>query len=172
MIYVGTCGFSYRDWIGPFYPDGTKGREMLALYGRRFPAVEIDSSYYGVPAMSTVASMNAHTPPNFRFSFKLPQTVTHPSDRSQLHVDAASMRENLAPVVESQKLACVLAQFPHGFKPERDAVSYLKRVLDAFDTMPVVVEFRNGRWQTAETIEVLRDAGAGYCNVDMPRLEG
>jgi uncharacterized protein YecE (DUF72 family) len=172
VIYVGTCGFSYRDWIGPFYPSGTKGRDMLALYGRRFPAVEIDSSYYGVPAASTVAAMNAHTPPAFRFSFKLPQTVTHPSDRSQLHGDAALLRENLRPVSESGKLACVLAQFPHGFRPERESVSYLKRVVNAFEDLPVVVEFRNAAWQTPETIELLRDAGAGYCNVDMPRLDG
>jgi uncharacterized protein YecE (DUF72 family) len=172
LIYVGTCGFSYRDWIGPFYPDGTKGRDMLALYSRRFSAVEIDSSYYGVPAVSTVEGMNAHTPPGFRFSFKLPQTVTHPSDRSQLHSDAALMRESLAPVAESNKLACVLAQFPHGFKPERDAVSYLKRVIDAFEGFQVVVEFRNDRWQTAETMELLRDTGAGYSNVDMPQLDG
>jgi uncharacterized protein YecE (DUF72 family) len=172
LIYVGTCGFSYRDWIGSFYPDGTKAREMLALYGRRFAAVEIDSSYYGVPAATSVAAMSAHTPPNFRFSFKLPKTVTHPSDRSQLHSDGALLRENLQPVVEANKLACVLAQFPHGFKPERDAQSYLKRVIDAFDELPVVVEFRNARWQTAETMELLRQAGAGFSNVDMPRLDG
>ncbi|HEY1680023.1 MAG TPA: DUF72 domain-containing protein [Candidatus Tumulicola sp.] len=172
MIYVGTCGFSYRDWIGPFYPDGTKGRDMLALYSRRFAAVEIDSSYYGVPARTTVAGMNAHTPSAFRFSFKLPQTVTHPRDRSQMHDDAALMRDNLAPLVESGKLACVLAQFPHGFKPERETVTYLKRVIGAFEELPVVVEFRNAAWQSSETIELLRAAGAGFSNVDMPKLEG
>ena len=82
------------------------------------------------------------------------------------------MRDNLAPLVESGKLACVLAQFPHGFKPERETITYLKRVIGAFEELSVVVEFRNAAWQTPETFELLRAAGAGFSNVDMPRLEG
>ena len=55
MIYVGTCGYAYKDWIGPFYPPKTKAAEMLPAYARRFRAVEVDSSYYGVPKPQTVA---------------------------------------------------------------------------------------------------------------------
>jgi uncharacterized protein YecE (DUF72 family) len=174
VIYVGTCGFSYKDWIGPFYPPKTKPAEMLAYYARAFCAVEIDSSYYGVPASGTVASMAVRTPAGFRFSFKVPQTVTHPPDASfgRIHGDAKLFRESLEPMVRAGKLACVLAQFPNAFKPDGDGERYVARVVDGFEGLPVVVEFRNRLWQRNETIELLRDLGAGYCNVDMPHLEG
>jgi len=174
MIYVGTCGYAYKDWIGPFYPPKTKSPEMLAAYARRFCAVEIDSSYYGVPKVQTVAAMASRTPDAFRFSFKLPQTVTHPADPSSLrvHDDASALLESLQPAARAGKLACVLAQFPNGFKPEGNRPEYLRNVVEAFDGVPVIVEFRNEKWQTPETFALLRDIGAGYCNVDMPRLDG
>jgi len=174
VIYVGTCGFSYKDWIGPLYPPTIKPSEMLPYYARRFRAVEIDSSYYGVPSARSVASMSARTPTNFRFSFKVPQTVTHVSDPGphRVHDDARALVESLAPVAASGKLACVLLQFPNAFKPDTASHAYVRRVAEALDGLNVVVEFRNALWQNAETMELLRDIGAGYCNVDMPRLEG
>ncbi|MEO6836113.1 MAG: DUF72 domain-containing protein [Candidatus Tumulicola sp.] len=172
MIYVGTCGFSYRDWIGAFYPPKTKSAEMLPFYARSFRAVEIDSSYYGVPHPRTVASMAARTPPEFRFSFKIPQTVTHPPDASlRVHPDAGALLESVEPMVSAGKLACVLAQFPNSFKPEEEREEYVRRVVEAFEGVPVVVEFRNRLWQRPETIELLRALGAGYCNVDMPPID-
>jgi uncharacterized protein YecE (DUF72 family) len=174
MIYVGTCGYAYKDWIGPFYPPKTKPAEMLPTYARRFRAVEIDSSYYGVPTRRTVASMVARTPADFRFSFKLPGTVTHPPDPTSLrvHDDARILLESLEPALASGRLACVLAQFPNGFKPEGEREAYLRKVVAAFAGVPVVVEFRNRAWQRPETLALLREIGAGYCNVDMPALDG
>ncbi len=174
MIYVGTCGYAYKDWIGPFYAPKTKQPEMLPAYARRFRAVEVDSSYYGVPKPQTVASMAARTPRDFRFSFKLPQTVTHPADPSSLriHDDARLLLESLEPVRRANKLACVLAQFPNGFKPEGNREEYLRAVVDAFAGVSVIVEFRNAKWQRPETFAMLREIGAGYCNVDMPQLDG
>ncbi len=175
MIYVGTCGFSYKDWIGSFYPPRTRVADMLAYYAQRFAAVEIDSSYYGVPQPRTVASMAARTPPAFRCSFKLPQTVTHPPDPSSLqrvHADAAALLESIAPMASADKLACVLAQFPNAFRPGSGSEDYVRRVVDAFAGVPVVVEFRNRRWQRPETLDLLRALGAGYGNVDLPHLEG
>jgi uncharacterized protein YecE (DUF72 family) len=175
VIYVGTCGFSYKEWIGPLYPPKIKPAEMLPYYAQRFPAVEIDSSYYGVPNVKTVESMARRTPPEFRFSFKAPQTVTHPPEGGatrHVHEDAQLLREALEPMTAVGKLACVLLQFANGFKPEGDARSYVARAIEAFDGFSVVVEFRNRQWQTPETLEFLREHDAGYCNVDMPHLDG
>jgi uncharacterized protein YecE (DUF72 family) len=174
MIYVGTCGFSYKDWLGRFYPAGMKAAEMLPYYARHFSAVEIDSSAYGVPQSRTVESMVRRTPDRFRFTFKAPQTITHPPDPRALavHGDAKLLAEALAPAAEAKKLGCVLLQFPNGFKPEGNRREYLARVVDAFGELAVVVEFRNVRWQSPQTMELLRELGAGYCNVDMPALEG
>ncbi|HZZ01210.1 MAG TPA: DUF72 domain-containing protein [Candidatus Baltobacteraceae bacterium] len=174
MIYVGTCGFSYKDWIGAFYPVRIKPAEMLGYYARRFAAVEIDSSAYGVPTEKTVASMMRRTPDRFRLTFKAPQTVTHPPDPNSLvvHDDAKLLVEAIEPAVSSEKFGCVLLQFPNGFKAEGNRREYLANAVEAFGGLPVVVEFRNDRWQTPETMQLLRELGAGYCNVDMPRLEG
>jgi uncharacterized protein YecE (DUF72 family) len=174
VIYVGTCGFAYKDWLGSFYPAKMKPVEMLPYYARAFPAVEIDSSYYGVPSARSVASMVARTPPGFRFSFKAPQSVTHPPDPNSLdvHADAQLLLEGLEPARTGGKLACVLLQFPNAFKPEGNRETYVRRAVESFERVPVVVEFRNARWQRPQTLELLNELGAGYCNVDMPRLEG
>jgi uncharacterized protein YecE (DUF72 family) len=147
---------------------------MLSLYAQSFRAVEIDSSYYGVPSPRSVESMAARTPSGFRFSFKAPQTVTHPAEPApgRVHDDAKALVAAVAPAVAAGKLACVLAQFPNAFKPEPDREDYVRRVVDAFDGLPVVVEFRNRQWQRPQTIALLNEIGAGYANVDLPRLEG
>jgi uncharacterized protein YecE (DUF72 family) len=174
VIYVGTCGFAYKDWLGPFYPAKTKPVEMLPFYARAFRAVEIDSSYYGVPGPRSVASMVARTPPGFRFSFKAPQTVTHPADPTSLtvHPDANLLLEGIEPARSAGKLACVLLQFPNAFKPEGNRETYVRHAVESFNGVAVVVEFRNVRWQRPQTLAMLAELGAGYCNVDMPRLEG
>jgi uncharacterized protein YecE (DUF72 family) len=147
---------------------------MLRYYARSFSTVEIDSSYYGVPTVRTIAAMVSRTPPAFRLSFKAPQTVTHPADPASLNVhdDAKLLAENLQPALSAGKLACVLLQFPNAFAPEGNREEYVARAARAFAGIPVVVEFRNRRWQRAQTLRMLRDIGAGYCNVDMPALAG
>ncbi len=173
MIYVGTCGFAYKDWIGPFYPGKIKSSEMLPFYARRFRAVEIDSSYYGVPSPASVGSMNARTPGDFRFSFKAPQTVTHAPEAARLrvHDDAALLVEAVAQLLSDGKLAAILLQFPNGFKPDDGAREYLRKIVDAFTGLPLVAEFRHRDWQTAATFELLRELGVGWCNVDLPHYE-
>lgn len=169
MIYVGTCGFSYKDWVGEFYPQRFRAGEMLPFYARNFGAVEVDSSYYGVPERRSVATMCERTPPEFLFSFKAPGTVTHvPDSNVRVHDDAARLVEALEPLRESKKLGCVLAQFPNGFAASPSNEEYLRRVVDAFAGTPVVAEFRRREWQAPRTLALLREIGAGYCNVDMP----
>jgi hypothetical protein len=62
-VFVGTCGWSYRDWIGPFYPSGIEGRRRCCpITPQRFPAVEVDSTYYRIPSAATFAGMAERTP--------------------------------------------------------------------------------------------------------------
>ena len=173
MIYVGTCGYSYRDWIGPFYPGTTRQEEMLPFYANSFRAVEIDASYYGVLKTDTVVGMNARTPPDFRFCFKVPQTVTHPPDTTvkRIHGDAAAFVESVMPVVEAKKFGCALIQFPNSFKPADSTHAYLQNVVDALAPLRLVAEFRNRDWQTPATHELLSELDVGWCNVDMPSYE-
>ncbi len=172
MIYIGTCGFAYRDWIGSFYPPKTKPDEMLGYYARRFAAVEIDATYYGVLDRRTVQRMAARTPDGFRFSFKAPKSLTHALDADEVpSEELARFIESLAPVAASGKLASVLLQFPPAFLPVPRNHDYLKRVTAWLRDVPLVVEFREASWQTRETLELLRALHAGWCNLDMPSLE-
>lgn len=170
MVSVGTCGYSYKDWIGPVYPQGTKSGQMLEEYARLFTAVEVDSSYYRVPSLATFASMARRTPAHFRFSAKLPGTGTHvPSDAAaSVHDDVRLFRENLQPLVEAKKFACALAQFPNAFRPSDASRGHIAALRDVLAGVPLVVEFRNRAWQTNETLDFLRGLEVGIVNVDEP----
>ena len=76
-VYVGTAGFSYRDWRGPFYPETMKPAEFLGYYKEKFPCVEIDFTYYRQPAPKTMESMAKRVGPDFRFTVKAHRTITH-----------------------------------------------------------------------------------------------
>lgn len=173
-MLVGTCGFSYKDWIGPFYPERIKPAAMLAYYAEHFSTVEIDSSYYGIPTAKTFASMTARTPAEFRFSVKLPGTLTHlPIDESgTVSDDARTFRENLDPLFVSGKLAAVLMQFPNGFRYAPRAEAYIRALRAALPDLPLVAEFRNREWQRSETLALLAELSIGWCNVDEPQFEG
>jgi uncharacterized protein YecE (DUF72 family) len=173
VIYVGTCGYSYKDWLGSFYPATTRQSEMLRYYASCFRAVEIDASYYGILQPATIARMDANTPQDFRFCFKAPQTITHPPDTTVKHIhdDAAAFVESVMPVVQSGKFGCALVQFPNSFKNTGTNQAYLQRVIEALRPLRLVAEFRNREWQNAATHRLLCDLDVGWCNVDMPNYE-
>ena len=173
-IVTGTCGYSYKDWIGRFYPERIKPADMLPYYAERFAAVEVDASYYRIPPPSTFASMSTRTPPAFRFTVKAPGSVTHvPFEDAAPAVpeDAGRFRESLQPLVDDGKLAAVLVQFPHAFRPTPRTEAYLRALREAFAGLPVAVEFRNRRWQSSATLELLAQIDAAWCNVDEPQFE-
>ena len=76
-ILIGTSGFSYRDWVGPFYPPGTPSARMLEEYSRIFRTVEINSTYYAIPPVRTAESLLRRTGDDFLFTVKLPGEMTH-----------------------------------------------------------------------------------------------
>ena len=75
--YLGTMGFSYKDWSGVFYPEGLVARDYLAYYSQHFNAVELDSTFYGTPKPAYVERWAAVVPPGFTFCAKVPRTITH-----------------------------------------------------------------------------------------------
>ena len=171
-VAVGTCGFSYRDWIGPVYPPGTTSGEMLERYARRFATVEIDATYYRVPGIATFASMARRTPNGFRFTAKLPSNATHlPDAGAGVHDDVLRLRRNLEPLIEAGKFACVLMQFPNAFHPNNATHAYLARLRESLDDLALVAEFRHRDWQSEETLGLLREFDIGFVNVDQPHFK-
>lgn len=178
MILVGTAGFSYTDWRGSFYPQGLPARDMLGFYATRFPAVELDFTYYRMPTAATLASMAKRTPAGFEFCVKAFRGMTHepPDDPGDLAALYYQFLEALGPVRGEGKLGCVLMQFPWSFRYGNDACAYLEMCAELLRGVPAVVEFRNSGW-VAEPVRAgvlgrLRDMGFGFCAVDEPRLSG
>lgn len=173
-VLIGTCGYSYKDWIGPVYPPGTKSIQMLPLYARRFPIVEIDSTYYRVPSASTFESMMRRSPEGFRFTAKLPSAGTHLPELGshRVHDDVRLFRHNLAPLLKAGRLAAVLAQFPNAFRPNDATRSYLGMLREALPDVPLAAEFRHREWQTNATLELLADLGIAIVLVDEPHFKG
>ena len=170
-LYVGTCGFSYKDWIGPFYPQGIRPSEMLGYYARHFPTVEIDSTYYAIPRPAVLESMVRRTPPQFRFTVKAPGSLTHlPAEALPLSADADAFADAIQPLADAGKLATVLLQFPHAFRPGADAYRRLELLRRGWPEAPLVAEFRHRDWQRDATLLRLKDLGIGWCNVDEPRF--
>ena len=169
-VYVGTAGFSYADWKGPFYPPDTRQSAMLEEYARHFPVVEINSTYYAIPEPERVNAMARRTPASFLFNVKANKEMTHEiGDGSKVFED---FRRALRPLEDHGKLGCVLAQFPWAFKRSRENQDYLRKLARRLDGLDVVVEFRNDQWDSDETLDLLSSAGLGYCCVDEPRLKG
>ena len=172
-VAVGTAGFSYKDWIGPVYPQGTKPSEMLALYAQRFPIVEIDSTYYGPPRREVVESWARRTPEHFRFSAKLPGTGTHvPAPAlGTIHDDVRTFRANIEPLLAEGKFAAALLQFPNAFRPTGETERHVRALREALHGVPLVAEFRHREWQTNDTLALLRELGIGLVAVDEPQYK-
>ena len=76
-LHLGTQGFTYPSWVGPFYPPGTPSSAFLARYAAQFATVELDTTFYAIPRASTIAGWRERTPDGFQFAAKFPQTITH-----------------------------------------------------------------------------------------------
>lgn len=168
MIRFGTSGFSYDDWIGPVYPDNIPKRQWLEYYSQEFDTVELNVTYYRVPSTKTSAGWVERTPDNFLFSVKANKSITH--ERKDPAFEA--FRLGIEPMVESGKLACVLAQFPYSFHPTPSNLGYLAQLRDGLADIPTVVEFRDRAWVSEKTFSLLEKLDFGYCSVDEPRLHG
>ena len=114
---MGTSGYSFADWVGPFYPPGTRSGDFLAHYARHFPAVEVNATYYRVPPPAAMAAMERKTPPGFRFMVKVNQAMTH--ERLLEPALVRDFRAALAPLKDAGKFDGLLAQFPWGFRRTR-----------------------------------------------------
>src|SRR5688500_5229655 len=76
-LYVGTSGFSYKEWKGTFYPEDLPGAQMLRYYGERFRTVEINNTFYRMPKASVLEGWGEQVPADFRFVLKASQRITH-----------------------------------------------------------------------------------------------
>ena len=168
MFYCGTCGFSYDDWVGIYYPEGLPRKEWLGYYAREFNALELNSTYYALPSTRVMESFAAKTGDGFRFAVKANQEMTH--GRQQGEAVCKAFIEVLQPLVDSGKLGCILAQFPYSFSCKAENRTYLERFSRWMGKLPLVIEFRNSGWLNAQTLAWMRESNIAFCCVDEPHL--
>jgi uncharacterized protein YecE (DUF72 family) len=168
MIYFGTSGFSYDDWVGNFYPAGIPRHQWLAYYAREFSTCEINSTFYALPKAANIKAMVQKTGEGFLFSVKANQEMTHLRQENAEVFKA--FRQVIEPVIMAGKLGCILAQFPYSFRLTRENWDYLKLFKERMGDLPVVVEFRNAQWLRDEVFGWLRNLELGFCCVDEPPL--
>jgi uncharacterized protein YecE (DUF72 family) len=163
-IYLGTQGWSYKDWVGPFYPDGAQSRDYLAQYARSFTAVELDTTFYGIPTPSRVRGWDEATPESFLFTAKLPRSITHDRHLQDSGVEVKEFVEVMR--LLGPKLGPVLIQLPPDFtSDERPA---LRAFLDHLpDDVRFAAEFRHRSWLTEDTFELLAAHDVAWTCIDL-----
>jgi uncharacterized protein YecE (DUF72 family) len=192
-VRIGTSGWNYPTgkgtWNGIFYPvpPGRRSRgagafDELRFYAEHFNTVEINSTFYGIPAPATARAWVARTPPGFEFSLKLYQKFTHPGmfrkstgedpwNLGQKDVD--EFRTSIDPIASAGKLGALLAQFPASFRNEPDSHAYLEWLLERFRGYQVALELRHRSWsdEPAGTLQLLDEFGAAWTQIDEPKFQ-
>lgn len=170
-LLLGTQGFSFPDWVGPFYPDGTPRNRFLEEYAQRFPIVEIDSTFYGVPRANTIQGWRERTPQDFQFAAKFPKLITHEKKLDRARGDAEAFVGTMQAL--GDKLAVLILQFAYDFTP--DLFDRLDQFLGDLPEGPrYAVEVRNRAWLTPDLGEMLSNHNAAMVLQDlhyMPKLE-
>jgi uncharacterized protein YecE (DUF72 family) len=158
-IRIGTSGFSYKEWLGGFYPEKLPGPKMLAHYAQRLPAVEINYTFRAMPRREMLEKWAVQTPQPFRFALKAPQRITHFAKLKEVDHLVAHFAEVASSM--GARLGPSLFQLPPNFKRDipllRDFLAMLHgRLRPAF-------EFRDKSWFDDSVLQTLREGGAALC---------
>jgi uncharacterized protein YecE (DUF72 family) len=168
-IFFGTSGWSYRDWIGPFYMKEDKS--MLQAYAKVFKTVEIDSTFYRYPSKGTVMGWFKYSPEDFVYVAKLPKLITHDKKLALgqgIQQDLEKFIELMEPLWLGGKLGCVLIQLPPNFDYKPGELEDFFKILPK--QIRFAVEFRDLSWMREETWDLLKKYGVAYVVVDEPLL--
>ena len=163
QLRLGTQGWNYDAWVGPFYPEGTRPAEYLTVYARAFETVEVDSTFYAIPPVKTVRGWYDRTPPGFTFALKLPQEITH---ERKLR-DSADLAEQFFDRARELgvKLGPVLIQLGPDFGPVE-----LPALANLLPTLPrdikFAVEFRQRGWINDGVLALLAEHGVALTITD------
>jgi uncharacterized protein YecE (DUF72 family) len=183
-IYIGTAGWSYKDWEGIVYPAQIKKSQHPVEYLARYiDVIEINTSFYGhiKPEWGKLWCRKARAVnPAFVFTAKLNRAFTHSPIAVVESTSAETIRANpederlakegLESIAAEDMLGAVLAQFPISFKNTNANRDYLNGVIEMFKQFPLVVEVRHNSWTNEGTLRYFADKGVAFCNIDQPRL--
>src|SRR4051812_24722524 len=161
-LRIGCSGWVYKDWTGPFYPQGTKDRERLEYYATRFDTAEINASFYRLPSEAMVEGWARRAPPGFTFAWKVSRFITHNKKLNDCADSVALVFGRMAPLGE--KLGPALVQLPPMLRRNDER---LARFLDLLPQgQRCTVEFRHPSWYAPEVFRILSGHDAALCISD------
>ena len=166
-FYVGTSGYSYKEWKGPFYPKGLVAKDMLRFYGENLPAVEINNTFYRMPSASMLEAWAEQVPPDFRFVLKAPRKITHSKPLKEKADEVAYLFKIAATL--GDKLGAILFQLPPYLRKNTDLLAAFVELLPP--GIKVAFEFRHSSWFDDELFSILHDKGCALCCSDSENEE-
>lgn len=173
QLLLGTSSFSSKDWYGVFYPEDLPEKEMLRHYATRYPAVEVDATFYGIPTEKTVLSWKEKTPAGFQLSVKMPQAITH----EKCLVDCDADLEKFLKTMDllEDRLGPILLQFQYFKKSDISAETFFQRLAAFLPKLPrdrrFAVEVRNKPFVTPRYVDLLREHKVALTLIDHPWFE-
>jgi uncharacterized protein YecE (DUF72 family) len=162
QVIAGTSGYSYKEWKGVFYPEKLPAGEMLRFYAGRFRTVEINNTFYRMPAETMLAHWAEQVPAEFAFALKAPRRITHEKRLREAGPEVAAFLERSRAL--GAKLGAILFQLPPFLKKDLPKLEEFLRLLPP--DPPVAFEFRNASWQDDAVHAALRARGAMICTAD------
>lgn len=174
---IGTSGWGYDEWVGPFYPKSLNTEDFLVYYSNIFYTNEINTTFYNIPSRRVVDNWINKTPENFLFSVKIPKIITHKNklDLSKCSDELNYFLKVTKPLIESKKLISYLIQLPPSFKKDGH-FGYLKDFVKNWpgerekEGYYLVIEFRHDSWLEDEVFSYLKNNSLTYCAVIEPLL--
>lgn len=164
MIRIGTSGWMYDHWKGPFYPEDIASDEMLPFYEETFDTVEVNNTFYQLPSKDSVRAWEEASPQSFLFSIKANRYITHMKNLLEPEEPVDTLMGRLT--LLGDKLGPVLFQLPPHWHVN------VKRLASFLDALPkgrrYALEFRADSWHVDEVCRLLEKAGAGFCIHDHP----
>ena len=162
-FHAGCSGWSYEDWVGPFYPKDAKPKDFLKLYSSVFDSVEIDSSFYRIPNSFMISQWKKNTPEGFLFSPKFPKKITHELKLQNISSTLDFFYKTLAGL--GNKLGPLVLQMPPSFKYEKgmkDLTNFVSVEMQ-HKGFRHAIEFRHSSWFRDDVYKLLESNNVSLC---------
>jgi uncharacterized protein YecE (DUF72 family) len=161
-FYVGTSGFSYKEWKGVFYPEKLPEKGRLSFYASQLTAVEINNTFYRMPKREVIRNWASETPDNFRFIIKASRRITHFKRLKETDEQMGYLITNTD--VLEDKLGAILFQLPPNMHRDDERLKNFVSLIP--DGSPAAIEFRHESWFDDTVFECLRERNIAICHAD------
>ncbi|MFO8034730.1 MAG: DUF72 domain-containing protein [Candidatus Bipolaricaulota bacterium] len=164
-LHVGTSGWSYKHWVGRFYPRGTKQRDFLEYYAQHFDCVELNATFYRLPAEKMVAGWAERTPNGFAFCPKLSRLITHQKRLAGAGDLLQRFLDRLSPL--EGKLGPILIQLPPSLAFEQGPVEEFGQLMgEIAPEWQFALEARHASWTEEQALDTLAAQGIAWVIAD------